>query len=140
MRSITRQAKKRLPVIELARSLVGHLPSKDWAAEVETLHAFVRDEIRYIKDPRGVETVATPEWTLAYGQGDCDDKSVLLASMLEAIGHPTRFVAIGFSPFSYNHVFVETRIGPRWVSVETTEPVDIGWRPKNVRSIMVRDN
>ncbi len=53
------------------------------------LHRFVRDNIRYIKDIRDVETVAYPDITLQQGQGDCDDKSVLLASLLESIGHPT---------------------------------------------------
>ena len=139
MRRLAREAKKRLPIVELARSLVGHLPPKDWAGEVDALHRFVRDEIRYIKDVRGVETVAIPEYTLQTGQGDCDDKSVLLASLLEAIGHPAKFVAIGFQPFRYNHVFVETKIGPRWVTLETTENVGMGWRPQHIVSIMERN-
>lgn len=140
MRTITRQAKKRLPVVELSRSLVNHLLPKDWAGEVEALHRFVRDRIRYVKDVRGVETVATPEYTVATGSGDCDDKSVLLAALLEAIGHPTKFVAIGFIPNSFAHVFVETKIGPRWIALETTEPVEVGWRPPKFVSIMERYN
>lgn len=140
MRSITRTAKKRLPVVELSRSLVSHLLPKDWAGEVEALHRFVRDQIRYVKDVRGVETVATPEYTVATGSGDCDDKAVLLASLLEAIGHPTKFTAIGFTPNSFNHVFVETKIGPRWIALETTEPVEVGWRPPKFVSIMERYN
>lgn len=140
MRDLTRQARTRLPVLDLARSLVRHLPDKDWPGEVAALHAFVRDKIRYIKDVNGIETIATPEKTLEYGQGDCDDQSVLLASLLESIGHPARFVAIGsHSPFSYNHVFTETKIGPRWVPVETTEPVDMGWRPERILISMVQD-
>lgn len=140
MRTITRGAKKRLPVVEFARSLVRHLPPKDWAAEVEALHRFVRDEVRYVRDVRGVETVAIPEYTITTGQGDCDDKAVLLASLLEAIGHPTRFTAIGFRPGAFNHVFAETKIGPRWVALETTEPVEMGWHPDKFASIMYRYN
>lgn len=138
MRNVTREAKKRLPVVELARSLVRNLPSKDWAGEVEALHRYVRDDIRYVKDVRGVETVAVPEYTAETAQGDCDDKAVLLASLLEAIGHPARFTAIGFRPNNFNHVFVETKIGPDWIPLETTEPVEIGWHPPNVVTIMYR--
>lgn len=138
MRAITRQAKKRLPVVEFARSLVRYLPPKDWSGEVEALHRFVRDEIRYVRDVRGIETIAVPEYTIATGQGDCDDKAVLLASMLEAIGHPARFTAIGFSPHSFNHVFVESKIGPDWIALETTEPVSVGWHPPKFASIMYR--
>lgn len=140
MRQFTRAGKRKMPVRELALSLVRHNGSKDWIGEVKSLHEFVRDEIRYVRDINGVETVQTPEVTLEIGQGDCDDQSVLLASMLESIGHPTRFVAIGFKPFHYSHVMAETKIGDKWVSVETTEPVDIGWRPPRVLNRMVVHN
>lgn len=134
MRSITKTGKTTLPVLTLARSLIAHLPQKDWFNEAKVLHRFVRDEIRYVKDVAGVETVQTPDVTLSLKSGDCDDKSVLLAALLESIGHPTRFVAIGFKPDDFVHVFVETRIGTSWIALETTEPVEMGWSPKNVVS------
>ena len=140
MRDIVKRWRKALPIRELALNLVGDLAGKDFPGEVANIHAWVRDNIRYVKDINGVETIATPDRTLMYGQGDCDDQCVLLASLLESIGHNTRFVAIGTrSPFSFNHVFCETQIGPHWVSVETTEPVEMGWRPENVLATMVQD-
>ena len=84
-----------------------------------------------------METVATPDATLESGQGECDDKATLVAAMLEAIGHPTRFVAIGFEPGILDHVYTETMIGPRWYTVETTEPVEVGWVPRGVREKMI---
>lgn len=139
MRDIVKEWRRALPIRELAMSLVSDLAGKDFPGEVARLHAWVRDNIRYIKDVNGVETIATPERTLAYGQGDCDDQCVLLASLLESIGHKVRFVAIGTNnPFSFNHVYCETKIGPHWVSVETTEPVDIGWLPDRVLARMVQ--
>lgn len=140
MRQFTRAGKKHYPIRELALSLVKGLPQKDWLNEVKRLHAYVRDRIRYVRDINGVETVAIPQVTIEIGQGDCDDKSVLLASLLESIGHPTRFVAVGFAPNSYNHVLVETKIGTKWIPVETTEPVSVGWYPKNVVARMVVNN
>lgn len=134
MRQITKAGKTTLPVRNLALSLIGELSQKDWFNEVKLLHRFVRDQIRYVKDIRGVETVQTPDVTLSLKAGDCDDKSVLLAAMLEAIGHPTRFVAIGFRPDDFVHVYVETRIGTSWIPLETTEPVEVGWTPKGVVS------
>ena len=134
MRQITKAGKTSLPVRNLALSLVSELPQKDWFNELKILHKYVRDQIRYVKDIRGVETVQTPDVTLSLRAGDCDDKSVLLAAMLEAIGHPTRFIAIGFQPDDFVHVYPESRIGTSWVPLETTEPVEIGWTPKNVVS------
>jgi len=113
------------------------LKQKDWMGEIRALTHFVRDRIRYVRDINGVETVHTAEKILEQGQGDCDDKSILLASLLEAIGHPTRFVAVGLKPHRFSHVYVETKVGNKWLPLETTENVAIGWSPPNVKSKMI---
>lgn len=134
MKELVKAGKTTLPVRNLALSLISGLPQKDYFNELKVLHRFVRDNIRYVRDVHGVETVQTPDVTLALRAGDCDDKSVLLAALLESIGHPTRFVAIGFKPDDFVHVYVENRVGTAWVPAETTEPVDVGWSPKNIVS------
>lgn len=140
MCKLTRQAKKNPTIRELAIRLTNHLPPKDWKAEVGAIRDFVRSNIRYTRDIRGVETLQAPIQTLRLRAGDCDDMAMLTAALLEAIHHPTRFTAIGFSPNHYAHVFPETKIGPHWFSVETTEPVPLGWRPNGIRASMVRNN
>ena len=71
--------------------------------------------------------------TMEFGQGDCDDQSVLVASLLESIGHPTRFIAIGFGPANYQHVFAETKVGNKWLPVETTEDWPLGFIPEHIQ-------
>lgn len=137
MRALVRSGKTRPAIRNLALSLTGNLKQKDYTGEVRKIHAYVRDNIRYIRDVRGVETVQTPDKTLELGQGDCDDKSTLVASLLESVGHPTRFVAAGFRDRDFCHVYVETRIGEKWIGVETTEPVSLGWYPPAQTSRMV---
>lgn len=124
---LVRKGKVTLPVRQLAVRLTNGIQQKDFTGEVVALHRFVRDEIRYVKDIDGVETLHDAERILKYGAGDCDDKSILLASLLEAIGHRTRLVAVALKPGRYCHVFVETLIGRKWVPLEATEPVEIGW-------------
>lgn len=129
MRALTRAGRKH-PVVRLAaQELVGDLAPKDYGAEVSRIHAFVRDRIRYVRDIRNVETVQAPEVTLELGSGDCDDKSVLAASLLEAIGHRTRFLAVGFRSGQLSHVMPEVQIGRHWVPLEVTEAVPPGWMP-----------
>ena len=129
MRSIVRQSKADPAVIEAARNLTAHLPPKNWSGEVNALFSFVRDKIRYVLDPNDVETLATPARLLRDRSGDCDDKVTLLAALLEAIGHPTRFVAVGFAPGALTHVYLETKMGDAWIPLETTEPVAMGELP-----------
>ena len=140
MSKLTKQFKKDITIRELAVRLSSRLKQKDWRGEIANLFEFVKNEIRYIKDIANVETIHYPTQTLIVKSGDCDDKSLLLASLLESIGYKTRFVAVGFIPNSYSHVFVQVKINTGWLSLETTEPVKIGWTPPNIKSQMVVHN
>ena len=138
MRAFVDEYKVNPIVRELALRLTRHLPQKDYAAEARTLHDYVKNSIRYVRDIADTEVLQTPVKTLEYGQGDCDDKSTLLAAMLESIGHQTRFHAMGFSRGSVSHVTVEDLLGGKWVALETTEPVAVGWLPPGIRESMYR--
>lgn len=130
MVAIVRKYRASLPVRMQAVSITRNLPQKSYIGEIRAIQEWVRDHIRYVRDVRDVETLITPDKVMEIGSGDCDDKAMLAASMLESIGHPTRFVAVGKSPTDFCHVLVETRYNTRWVPVETTEPVQLGWYPK----------
>lgn len=129
MRRLIREYKSNPVIYGLARNIVSTLPEKNWTAEVNAVFFFVRDKIRYTLDPYALEGLQAPTETLNLGAGDCDDKVMLMGSLLQSIGHPVRMVAVQVdgSPH-YSHVFLQTRIGDRWVSYETTER----WQPGEV--------
>ena len=138
MKRLALDGKKEMPVRMKALELVSHLQQKNFLGEIKALHRFVRDEIRYVRDIDGVETLQTPVKTLEFAQGDCDDKATLLAALLLSIGHSARFMAIGKTPGKLSHVYVETLYGlHRWVPLETTEPVEVGWSPSGVRTRLI---
>ena len=141
MSRMVRHFKKDMQIRSLAQSLVSEVPHhKNWTGQIKALHQWVRDNVQYIRDVRGVETLATPLKTLETMQGDCDDQSVLLASLLESIGHPTRFVAMKQTTFGpFVHVFTETKIGNKWYPLETTEKFAAG-RPMQYAGKMVEHN
>lgn len=139
MRKLAREASDHPSFVQLTRELVGGVKQKDFVGEARRVHEFVRDRIRYLKDPLGMEWVQTPVVTLNVRQGDCDDKATLAAAMLRALGHPSRFVVIGFAPHRYSHVYLETKIGHHWVGMETTEPWPLGKVPANAITKMVKD-
>src|SRR4051812_3310310 len=91
MRDLVDQYKREPEIRALALQLVEAIPQKDYRAEVERLFAYVRDEIRYVQDIYEIETLSTPVQTVMLGQGDCDDKATLLATLLETIGFKTAF-------------------------------------------------
>jgi len=117
-------------VRDRARRCVEHCAQQNYTHEVREVFAFVRDFIRYLQDPVECELLQHPVVTLDIRSGDCDDKSILLAAMLESIGHKCRFVAIGYTkPADFEHVFVETLIGEDWIPLDATANVDAGWAP-----------
>ena len=141
MRRIVREAKKSLTIRVLALKIARSAGSKQFAKEAKLIQQWVKNNIAYRRDIRGVETLSTPDKTLEFRAGDCDDQSILVASLLESIGHPTRFVAVGFIPGKYSHVLTETLLGTKWVALETTEKrAGFGWFPKNVRSVLRINN
>lgn len=124
----------------LARQIIASVPEKNWTAEADAIRTYVRNTIRYTQDVYGVESLQTPPDTLQFGQGDCDDQALLVATLLLAAGHPARFVAFAFNgPGEYEHVYTETLIGSRWYGLETTEAgAYLGWRPETNYSTMIR--
>lgn len=136
MAKLVRRAKENPQLREYALTLVAGVPEKDFEAEVSEIFGFVRDSIRYTRDINGIETVQTPEKTLEYGQGDCDDQSVLLSALLEILGNQTRFIAVGRKRGQYSHVLVQAWSGREWVSLDPIMRVPVGWHPPGMAAVM----
>ncbi len=133
MRELVREWKVHPRMRQLAKKIVQHCPPKNTRCEITQIHAYVSNEIRYVRDVHGVETVAAPDVTLRDKCGDCDDQAVLVGALLNAIGHPVRFIAVGFRPGQFSHVYTETPLGPNWIGVETTEKGwPVGRKPRGV--------
>lgn len=137
MRGLVREYKTALFIRNLATEITARVASKDYRGEVEAIQQWVKNNIRYVRDIRDVETLHTPDVLLNVRAGDCDDQSVLVAALLESIGHSTGFLALGFVPGEFDHVYAITRIGQKWYSVETTENVPVGWRPDGIADTLV---
>ena len=140
MRQLVNQYKTDATIRQTAMQIVFLTPEKNEYSECEAIFNFVRDHIRYVKDVFGVETLALPTITLATRMGDCDDQSVLLASLLESIGYPTQFVIAGYStPGAYEHVYVRVLCNGEAVSCDPTEQHYLGWEPADPAALMTEN-
>jgi len=66
------------------------VPEFNDMAEANALFTYVRDTIRYTRDPIGKDIFESPIYTLEKRSGDCDSTTVLLGSMMMAVGLPYR--------------------------------------------------
>jgi transglutaminase-like putative cysteine protease len=140
MRQLVNQFKTDATIRQVAMQIVFLTPEKDEYSEIESIFNFVRDHIRYVKDVYGVETLALPTITLATRMGDCDDQSVLLASLLESIGYPTQFVIAGYNaPGVYEHVYVRVLCNRATIGMDATEQQYLGWEPADPACLMTEN-
>lgn len=138
MAQLIRDAAVAESVRGLAESIVADVPSKDYLRELAVIQAWVRENVRYTRDVSGVETLIKPAALIASRQGDCDDHAMLVGALAMSVGFPVRLVALGYqAPGVYDHVLAECKIGAAWLTVETTEPVPVGWRPARPACFLV---
>jgi len=100
------------------------LPNRrDFDAIAGAVYTWMNAHIQYVRDPVNVEWLQSPDVTLQKGYGDCDDHSILAASLLESIGVPSRFVIVKANPYNrsqYSHVYVEYLAEGTWKPFDTT--------------------
>jgi transglutaminase-like putative cysteine protease len=140
MRDLVRAQKSAPSIRDKAVNVTFYIPRNAWIAKARSLWSWVKANIKYIPDIRNVETIHWPTQVLSQGFGDCDDQAALLAAMLESIGMPTRFVAVGFTPGSFSHVYSEVYIGNDWIPLETTEDEPWGWKPPGIVTAYILRN
>lgn len=84
--------------------------------QVKKVFAWVKKNIRFMRDPYGQETVSTPERTLKQTFGDCDDITVLMGALLGSLGYRTRIVTVASHPHTeqFTHVYLEVMVRGRY--------------------------
>lgn len=126
MGSMIRHGKTDLRIRGRALRIVAGLPHKAFVLQLRAVQRWVQENIQFVRDVRGVETVTDPVYTLATRAEDCDGQSVLVAALLESIGFRTRLVASGPDPETFVHVHAEAYAAGTWYALETTEPWPLG--------------
>lgn len=140
---------KRSPKIQLAVARILNrkcgdkwcIPEKDHKKEILALFKWCRSQMRYLADPRGVDTYRAPERSLfEFHGGDCDDMSsaiaTLLAIALETAGYEVRFRVVAIKPnppTAYSHILVLVGLPQRkpekWMALDASVDKPAGWYP-----------
>lgn len=139
MVEIAREARAHPHINTLALQIARYVRSYDRVGEAKAVQTWVQRMIRYRRDVRTVETLRHPLITLELRAGDCDDQAVLVASLLESIGHTMRFKVYGGDENAFEHVLAQTYLpsarGDNWFALETIRPWAFGREP-SARVIM----
>lgn len=122
----------RLTALKIIRD--AGIEGRDFAGEIQAVFDWVLANVRYTKDPYKLEMVHSPDVVLKMRAGDCDDMSILLAALLQSLGHQTRFKVISsVDPETFNHVYAQVKAGNRWLSLDATVPnARPGWESPKI--------
>lgn len=113
-------------------------PEKNHKAEIKAIFDAVRSKIRYVRDTYNKDLYQHPVRTLQFGGGDCDDYSIVLASMLQSVGYPVKLRVIRTKDSEdWNHIYVLVGLPPRqpteWISLDGSVEKAAGWEaPKDI--------
>ena len=91
---------------------------RDTLGMVRAVFEWVRDRVRFSNESG--EQVLLPDRVIAWGFGDCDDKTTLAAAMLESIGIPWRTVLLARRGVPF-HIYPQARVGGRWLDLEVSD-------------------
>lgn len=100
-------------------------------AKLRALYGYVSwPNFLYVEDPVGPfgpkETVRTVRTLLRVRAGDCDDYTLLLASLAGTIGIATRAVTVAADPNApddFSHIYPEAEVSPgSWVAMDAARP------------------
>jgi hypothetical protein len=118
MRSLVNEALTDPSILRQAKDIVRSVPAFDDYSEAQALYNWVRANIRFTKDPVDKETLYPPSEMLQIRSGDCDDISMLLATLLMAIGYPARLMTVAANGDEFSHVYVEGQVNGQWIPMD----------------------
>lgn len=121
-----------------AESAIAGCSERDDQCEVTKVFEWMLKHFRYVRDPRGLEFVKSPEYAMdeinrtGQFQGDCDDASAFLAALMTSIGYQVKLVVIAVQgqDDNYRHIYPMVYL-PRkkeWFALEATaRQREAGW-------------
>lgn len=149
MKDIIHQSARNPYVREWAGRILSGIEVNNKYQEAEVIYNFVRDRVRYTKDPLGYEYIQTPIVLLeSIGQyvsrkgerpiADCDDMTVLSLSLLKSVGFHVAIKVVSFTPNKkFGHVYGLVQIGHDWVPIDCVRPdASMGWESQGHTRVM----
>jgi transglutaminase-like putative cysteine protease len=126
MRKLIHEGSKKQEVRETAANLAMHHATDQ--GKIGAIFDFVKTKMKYVRDPLHQEMLAGAQYHfdtlsgLGYARGDCDDHTIMLGAMLEAVGYPTRITTARMKPGpgSFDHVYLEVNDRRSWIPLDAS--------------------
>ena len=157
MIAIARSSASSPKIRNVVNTCLESLPDKPTNKDLaRKLFYWCKNNVKFVEDEQVIgqelgyqdvykELLITPDVLLNMPtpMGDCDDYSMLLASLLVCAQIPCRYTAIAADkgqPNKFSHVYVSALIDGRWVGMDVPYGSTIGWEKEGFRRMDWRIN
>lgn len=143
-------------LVQFASNLISlhNIPERDNTNLAVAIQKYTQQNIKFFREQP--ERFASPIRTILWGLGDCDDKSILIATVLRSFKIPVRLVFVVIEMIDkathkikkMGHVWPQAylqanasssdRHNFRWVSLESVRPLPFGASP--IKRIVAKGN
>ena len=128
---LVRRGKSSHIIRDTAWKILKTVPEFNDTLEAQAIFEFVRDRVRYTRDPFGEDIFEHPEVTLRKGAGDCDSTTSLLGALLQSVGLPYKIKVVSKDGQDWSHVYGVVGIPKanpaNWIAVDASAPRPFGW-------------
>lgn len=112
------------------------IPERDDRALARAVQRYSQQHIRFFRERP--ERFASPLRTLEWGFGDCDDKTILIATVLRSFRVPVRAKFMRMRVRGPDgivkkiaHVWPEVQLNGEWLAMESVHPWQLGDSPED---------
>ncbi|MCK4521966.1 MAG: transglutaminase domain-containing protein [Nanoarchaeota archaeon] len=114
------------PIIKNAATKIASLSCKQGKiCHAKAIYYFVRDNFRYVADPVNEEYLEEPITFVRNGGGDCESGTLLLASLMSAVGIESQLVLIA------GHAYLKINVEDASKRYEREGWIYLDWTCKN---------
>jgi len=114
------------PIIKRTADKIASLScTQGKVCHAKAVYYFVRDNIQYVSDPINTEYLEDPKEVLFTAAADCESGSVLLSSLLEAVGIDTQLVLIT------SHAYLRLKLPDALNKYKIDDWIYLDWTCKN---------
>lgn len=125
MRQLIDAGIKDQQVNRTAIGIVWNTPQFSETPKAQAIYQWAQQNLRFVPDMVGKETLRSARETLTVRAGDCDDFTILIAALLGTIGIRSRAVTISShsdDPQSFSHIYPEAFVDGKWIALDIARP------------------
>jgi len=93
------------------------------------IYDYIRNNIRYVREPKGQDIFQPPERTVATRLGDCEDHFALVSAIAKLAGMPVKAKVISQDSITFTHIYPLLKVNGKWVPMDTTLGGILGREP-----------